>query len=101
MQEHIIEEQTCDMGHGRGEYLFSAHTTLEQALKWFKNNLRTWGTIVIKKKDYEILRLFDYDLYNQNCFYHHLNGWEYNFPVKKIEFYYCFMSRDIHIYLDK
>lgn len=98
MQEHIIEKQTCDMGFGKGEYIFSS-ITLKQALEWFEKNLHEWGTITIQDKNGNILRKFDYELYNSYQFYHHLQGWEYNSLVKKIEFYYCFMNRDIVIYL--
>lgn len=100
MQEHIIEKQTCDMGYGKGEYIFS-NITLEQVLDWFEQNLHEWGTITIKYKDNSILRKFDYELYNFHQFYHNLNGWEYDSLVEKIEFYYCFMNRDIIIYLYK
>jgi len=100
MHEYIIEKQTCDMGSGKGEYIFS-NITLEQALDWFEKNLNEWGTIIIKFKNGEILRKFDYDLYNSHQFYHHLNGWEYDSLIKKIEFSYCFMNRDIIIYLNK
>ena len=100
MQEHIIGKQVCDMGHGKGEYIFS-NITLKQALDWLEQNLHDWGTITIKYKDEDILRKFDYDLYNSCQFYHNLQGWEYNLLVKKIEFYYCFMNRDIIIYLNK
>ena len=99
MQTHIIEKQTCDMGHGKGEYIFS-NMTLRQVLDWFKQNLHDWGTIIIQFKNGDILRKFDYDLYNDSQFYHHLS-WEYNLLVEKIEFYYCFMNKDIIIYLFK
>lgn len=98
MQVHIIGSQTCDMGHGKGEYIFS-NLTLKQALKWFEENLNDWGTIIINFKNGDILRKFDYDLYNLHQFYYHLNGWEYEFLIDKIEFYYCFMNKDIVISL--
>lgn len=100
MQEHIIEKQTCDMGFGKGEYTFS-NITLKQALDWFEQNLHEWGIVTIQYKDKNILRKFDYELYNSHKFCHHLNGWEYNFLVEKIEFYYCFMNKDIIIYLNR
>lgn len=100
MQVHVIEPQTCDMGHGKGEYIFS-NLTLEQVLKWFEENLNDWGTITINFKNGDILRKFDYDLYNSHQFYHNLNGWEYDFLVDKIEFYNCFMNKDIIISLKK
>lgn len=98
MQVHVIEPQICDMGHGKGEYIFS-NLTLKQALKWFEENLNDWGTITIDFKNGDILRKFDYDLYNARQFYHNLNGWEYEFLIDKIEFYYCFMNKDIIISL--
>ena len=99
MQENIISAQKSDMGGGRGEYIFS-DITLGQALKWFKENLHDWGVITIQFKNGDILRKFDYNLFDNSQFYHHLD-WEYNLLVKKIEFYYCFMNRDIIIYLNK
>ena len=99
MQEHIIHSQQSDMGNGYGEYIFS-NITLKQALKWFKENLHDWGTIKIQFKNNEILRKFDYDLYNKSYFYYNLS-WEGSLSVKKIEFYYCFMNKDIIIYLNK
>ena len=100
MQENIIYPQQSDMGSGSGEYIFS-NITLGQALKWFEENLYDWGEITIRFNHGDILRKFDYDLYNSHQFYHHLNGWEYNLSVKKIEFRYCFMNKDIIIYLNK
>ena len=100
MQEKIIYPQQSDMGSGYGEYIFS-NITLRQALKWFEENLYDWGEITIRFKNGVILRRFDYDLYNSHQFYHHLNGWEYDSLIKKIEFSYCFMNRDIIIYLNK
>ena len=100
MQAKIIAPQQSDMGSGYGEYIF-LNITLEQALKWFEENLHDWGEIIIQFRSGDILRKFDYDLYNSHHFYHHLNGWEYGFSVKKIEFSYCFMNKDIIIYLNK
>lgn len=95
-----ITSQTCDMGYGKGKYIFS-QLTLKQALNWFEENLNDWGTITINFKNGDILRKFDYDLYNSHQFYHHLNGWEYELLVDKIESYNCFMNKDIIISLKK
>ena len=98
MQENIIYPQQSDMGNGKGEYIFS-NMTLRQVLDWFKQNLHDWGTITIQFNNGDVLRKFDYDLYNNSQFYHHLS-WEYSLLVEKIEFYYCFMNKDIIIYLN-
>lgn len=95
-----ITPQTCDMGYEKGKYIFS-NLTLEQALNWFEENLNDWGIITINFKNGDILRRFDYDLYNLHQFYHHLNGWEYKLLVDKIESYNCFMNKDIIISLKK
>ena len=100
MQENIIHTQQSDMGSGFGEYSFS-NITLGQALKWFEENLYDWGEMTIQFKNGDILRRFDYDLYDSHLFYYHLNGWEYDLSVKKIEFSYCFMNKNIIIYLNK
>ena len=88
------------MGYEKGKYIFS-NLTLEQALNWFEENLNDWGIITINFKNGDILRRFDYDLYNLHQFYHHLNGWEYKLLVDKIESYNCFMNKDITISLKK
>ena len=100
MKRNIIEPQKSDMGSGYGEYLFPDGTTLGDFLKWYKDNSKTWGTITIIYNDGRILRKFDYDLYNNNICYTHLS-WEEKILIKKIDFYYCWMSEDVKIHLNK
>ena len=63
------------------------------------------GTIKLAKKfrevypDKDICRMFDYDLYSDTQFYHHLSGWEYNMKVNKITARACFMNKDLTIEL--
>ncbi len=87
------------MGSGFGHIEIEENTTLEEALKWIQKNAKTWGVITIYRKNNSILRCFDYDLYNNTVFYHHLNGWNYKQVVKKVTFDYCFMGEDIDIYI--
>lgn len=101
MMKRIIDRpQMSDMGSGFGHIEIEQNAvTLEEALKWLQQNQKTWGTITIYRGSNDIVRCFDYDLYNNNIFYHHLNGWQYGYIVKKIEFNYCFMGEDIDIYV--
>lgn len=99
MRAIIDEVQKSDMGTGCGHYDFSPNTTLKNALDYLKNNLKAWGTITIYRGN-TIVRLFDYELFNNSIFYHHLAGWEYNKKVKAIDFRYCFMNEDIYIYIE-
>lgn len=99
MKRIIDRPQMSDMGSGFGHIEFKQNTvTLEEALKWLQQNRKTWGTITIHHDFNNIVRRFDYDLYN-NIFYHHLDGWQYRYIVKKIEFNYCFVNEDIDIYV--
>lgn len=99
MQRIIDKPQACDMGHGSGHIEMPIPVTLEKVLNWLQENAYSWGVITIYNKDNKIIRRFDFDLYNNSLFYHHLNGWHYTTIVKEVKFNYCFMSEDIDIYL--
>lgn len=99
MTKVIINHQKSDMGSGFGYIDGAAGRTLEEFLNFYSKNSKTWGTVCIYRKG-NIVRKFDYDTYNHNIFYHHLEGWEYKFIVKEAKFEYCFMNEDINIYLD-
>ena len=94
----ITRPQTCDMGSGFGKFEFEENTTLKDFLEFYKNNSRTWGTITIREKDNKILRVFDYDTYNNNIFYYNLS-WELGDKLKEVNFDYCFMKEDVEIIL--
>ena len=100
MKRNIIKPQMSDMGNGYGEYLFPKGTTLGEFLEWYKKNSETCGEVSITYIGGDVLRKFDYDLYNNDIFYTHFS-WQNQLPIKKIEFYYCFMSKDVFIRLDK
>ena len=100
MKRNIIEPQKSDMGSGYGEYTFPEGTTLGEFLEWYKKNSKTWGEISITYIGGDILRKFDYDLYNNNICYTHFS-WQNQLPIKKIEFYYCFMNEDVYIRINK
>lgn len=101
MREVIDRPQMSDMGNGFGHIEIEQDTvTLEEALKWIQRNRKSWGRITIYRGSNDVVRRFDYDLHNNNVFYHHLCGCEYDYIVKKIEFSYCFMSEDINIYVE-
>lgn len=72
--------------------------SLKDVLNWIRESTFSWGELIIYK-DKKIIRRFDYDLYNAKQFYHHLSGWDYNTPVKEVKFEYCFMKKDINIYM--
>ena len=98
MKRIIDRPQTCDMGSGFGHIELPENTTLKEILDWIQTNMKTWGTVTIFRHTDDVVRCFDYDLYNNQIFYHHLS-WQYNSIVRKVEFIYCFMSEDIEIYL--
>ena len=99
MKKIITKPQKTDMGSGFGVYEFSKKDTLLDFLQWHKNTGDTWGVISIFNKNNECIRKFDYDLYDNMTYYHHLSNWEYNLSLKEIKFEYCFMCEDIQIYL--
>lgn len=72
---------------------------LKEVLNYLYENLESWGTVTIYRGSNDIIRCFDFNRYNDNIFYHHLSGCQYNFIVKKVKFEYCFMSENIDIYV--
>ena len=98
MREVIANPQKSDMGSGFGYVEGAVDCTLKEILSFYANNSKDWGTVCIYKNG-NIVRKFDYDTYNNNVFYHHLSGWEYQLIVKEVKFAYCFMNKDIDIYL--
>jgi len=99
MKKIVTEPQKSDMGSGFGYIEGAAGCTLKQVLDWYAKNTKTWGVVCILSGG-KIIRKFDYNTWNNNIFYHHLNGWEYKLTVKEAKFDYCFMSEDIDIYLN-
>ena len=99
MKEVITNPQKSDMGSGFGYVEGAVGCTLGQILRFCYRNSKDWGTVCIHR-DSDIIRKFDYDTFNDNIFYHHLCGWEYQLIVKEVKFNYCFMNKNIDIYLD-
>ena len=91
--------QFSDMGTGFGHIEVSSKTTLGDVLKWIQENEKTWGIITIYKNSDDIIRCFDYNLYNNFIFYHHLDSWQYQFIIREVKFDYCFMYENIDIYV--
>ena len=100
MKRIIISPQKFDMGCGFGKFSFDKETTLKQFLEHYKKTCSSWGTITIIKADGDILRKFDYDMYNDSIFYYNLS-WELQCKVKKIIFNYCFMNENVDIRLER
>ena len=98
MKEIITKPQQSDMGSGFGYVEGASGRTLQEILDFYEKNSNEWGTVCIHRYG-SIMRKFDYDTYNNNVFYHHLSGWEYQLQVKEVKFDYCFMNKDIDIYL--
>lgn len=98
IKEIITDPQISDMGCGFGCVEGATGRILEEVLNFYANNSKTWGTVCIHGED-DIIRKFDYDTYNNEIFYHNLSGWEYQLIVKEVKFYYCFMNKDINIYI--
>ena len=99
MKKVTTNLQKLDMGNGIGYIDGAAGCTLEEVLNFYSKNSKTWGIVGIYRNE-EIVRKFDYDTYINNIFYHHLNGWEYEWIVKEAKFNYCFMREDLNIYLE-
>lgn len=99
MKRVIDQPQKSDMGSGWGHYEFKEGLTLLEVLDYLRKDLKSWGTVTIYRGTDDVVRCFDFDLYNNKIFYHHLSGWQYNFIVKAVKFDYCFMSENIDIYL--
>ena len=99
MKRIIDQEQKSDMGSGWGHYENVTGLTLEEVLNYLNKNLKSWGTVTIYRGSDDIVRCFDFDLYNKKIFYHHLSGWQYNYAVREVKFNYCFMSENIDIYV--
>jgi hypothetical protein len=96
----VTDPQESDMGDGFGEFQFENSLTLNDILIYIRNNVKAWGTITIFKPNGEILRLFDYDLWQRDNFYINLS-WELKFKVKEAKFSYCYMNEDITIKLER
>lgn len=97
-REVITDPQKSDMGSGFGYVECATDCSLKEVLEFYANNSNDWGTVCIHRYS-DIVRKFDYDTYNNNVFYHHLSGWEYQSIVKEVKFDYCFMNKNIDIYL--
>lgn len=99
MKQIIDQPQKSDMGSGWGHFELPEGIALGEVLEWLHKHQKSWGTVTIYRAG-NVVRRFDYDLYNNKVFYHHLSGWEYKFPVKEVKFDYCFMSENIDIYVN-
>ena len=100
MKRVIDVPQKSDMGSGWGHIEVPEGTTLGEALDWIQKNSKAWGTVTIYRYSDNIIRCFDFDLYNRKkIFYRHLSGMQYDFIVREIKFDYCFMSENIDIYV--
>lgn len=100
MKRIVDTPQIPDMGSGYGHIDIPENTTLKEVLDWIYKNEKSWGTITIYYMNNEIIRCFDYDLFNKNIFYHHLAGWQYSRTIQKVKFDYCFMYENIDIYIN-
>ena len=99
MKRVVDEPQKSDMGSGWGHYELPENINLMEVLTELRKTLKSWGTVTVYRGIDDVIRRFDFDLYNNKIFYHHLSGWQYNFPVRKVDFDYCFMSENINIYV--
>lgn len=100
MKRVIDQPQKSDMGSGYGHYEGVNGMNLDEVLNELRKTLKSWGTITICRVTGNIIRYFDFDLYTNKVFYHHLSGWQYNYTIYKVEFDYCFMSENIYIYVN-
>lgn len=97
--EFVIDRpQQSDMGTGFGHIENCENKTLREVLNWIKQNACDWGIITIFSAG-KVIRRFDYDVFNNHQFYHNLVGWHYASPVREVKYTYCFMNKDIDIYI--
>ena len=96
----IDDPQKSDYGTGLGHLELEGTATLKEVLDYIELMTNSWGTVYIYN-DRNLLRCFDYELYNQHIFYHHLAGWEYKLNVEQVRFDYCFMNQNYYIYITK
>lgn len=94
----IDKPQQSDMGCGFGHIENCENKTLKEVLNWIEKNACDWGIITIFSAG-EVIRRFDYDIFNNHKFYHDLTGWHYALPVREVKYSYCFMNKDIDIYI--
>ena len=99
MKRVVDEPQKSDMGSGWGHYELPESINLMEVLTELRKTLKSWGTVTIYRGTDDVIRRFDFNLYSNKIFYHHLSGWQYNFIVREIRFDYCFMSENINIYV--
>lgn len=100
MKRVIDQPQKSDMGSGWGHYEGTDGMNLKEVLDELRKTLKSWGTVTIYRGTDDVVRCFDFDLYNNKIFYHHLSGWQYNYTIRKVDFDYCFMSENINIYVN-
>ena len=94
----IDRHQQSDMGTGYGHIEGCEGVSLKDVLAWIEENACDWGVLTIFCAG-KMIRRFDYDVFNNHQFYHHLAGWYYASPVKEVKYEYCFMNKDIEIYI--
>ena len=99
IKEVITDPQKSDMGNGFGYVDGVTGCILEQILEFYAKNNKTWGTVCIYRHG-NIIRKFDYDTYNNNIFNHNLNECVLQLTVKEVKFDYCYMLKNIDIYLN-
>lgn len=100
MERVIDHPQKSDMGSGYGHYEGIDGMNLGKVLDELCKTLKSWGTVTIYRGLDDVVRRFDFDLYNSKVFYHNLSGWQYNYTIRKIDYDYCFMLENINIYVN-
>ena len=101
MEKIITRPQTCDMGSGYGEITFNENDTLQDFFNFFVKEIKSWGVMTVYAPNKEIMRKFDYNLYNDKQFYQHISGWALSDKIDKITFDYCFMNENYYVYLKR
>ena len=101
MMERVIDRpQMSEMGNGWGHYELPENIDLMEVLYELRKTLKSWGIVTIYRGTDDIIRCFDFNLYNDKIFYHHLTGTEYIYTVREVKFTYCYMSENIDIYVE-
>ena len=100
MKQVIDRSQMSEMGNGWGHYELPENINLMEVLGELRKSLKSWGKVTIYRGTNNRIRCFDFNLYNDKIFYHHLTGTDYNCIVREVKFTYCYMSEDIDIYVE-
>lgn len=95
----IDRPQKSDMGSGFGHYEISEHTSLAEVLNWIEKNENCWGDIRFYRDGKFLCKISYGNYFNEEFPPVASMIKEDNILVAQVKFDYCFMKKDIDIYL--